>query len=203
MVEKIPFLVLCMLTLSLAFLLKKILTKSQTKNVPKGSLGYPIIGETFGFIKALKKDKGSDWIAERVSKYGPVFKTSIMGSPTVVIIGQQGNKFILSSSDDVISAKKPPTFQKILGKQSLVELTGSRYIFFNSYRCSLTCLFKHQGFFYLFILTSPTFNHNIKHVFKLGSTSATTHAIILLLQWGSLDLGNYNIVVVVSFFFCQ
>ncbi|XP_045823855.1 taxadiene 5-alpha hydroxylase-like [Trifolium pratense] len=123
MVKEIPFIVLCVLTLSLALLLKKFLSKSQTK----GSLGYPIIGETFGFIKALRKDKGSEWIEERVSKYGPVFKTSIMGSPTVVIIGQQGNKFVLSSSDDVISAKKPPTFQKILGKQSLFELTGSRH----------------------------------------------------------------------------
>jgi cytochrome P450 family 26 subfamily A len=132
MVEQIPFIVLCVLTLSLAFLLTKFLSKSQLKNVPKGSLGYPIIGETLSFLKAQRKDKGSDWIEERVSKYGSVFKTSLMGSPTVFIIGQQGNKFVLSTSDDIISAKKPPTLQKLLGKQSLIELTGLRYIFFNS-----------------------------------------------------------------------
>ncbi|KAK2386561.1 beta-amyrin 28-monooxygenase [Trifolium repens] len=127
MVEQIPFIVLCVLTLSLAFLLTKFLSKSQPKNVPKGSLGYPIIGETLSFLKAQRKDKGSDWIEERVSKYGSVFKTSLMGSPTVFIIGQQGNKFVLSTSDDIISAKKPPTLQKILGKQSLIELTGLRH----------------------------------------------------------------------------
>ncbi|KAK2440583.1 hypothetical protein P8452_19647 [Trifolium repens] len=127
MVEEIPFIVLCVLTLSLAFLLTKFLSKSQPKNVPKGSLGYPIIGETLSFLNAQRKDRGSDWIEERVSKYGSVFKTSLMGSPTVFIIGQQGNKFVLSTSDDIISAKKPPTLQKILGKQSLIELTGSRH----------------------------------------------------------------------------
>ncbi|XP_045819223.1 taxadiene 5-alpha hydroxylase-like [Trifolium pratense] len=127
MVEEIPFIVLFVLTLSLAFLLKNFLSKSQPKNVPKGSLGYPIIGETLSFLKAQKKDKGSNWIEERVSKYGSVFKTSLMGSPTVFIIGQQGNKFVLGTSDDIISAKKPPTLQKILGKQSLIELTGSRH----------------------------------------------------------------------------
>ncbi|WJX37108.1 hypothetical protein P8452_24911 [Trifolium repens] len=127
MVEQIPFIVLCVLTLSLAFLLTKFLSKSQLKNVPKGSLGYPIIGETLSFLKAQRKDKGSDWIEERVSKYGSVFKTSLMGSPTVFIIGQQGNKFVLSTSDDIISAKKPPTLQKLLGKQSLIELTGLRH----------------------------------------------------------------------------
>jgi len=129
MVEDIPFIAICVLTLSLVFLLKIFFSKSQTKNVPKGSLGYPIIGETLDFLKAQRQDKGSEWIEERVSKYGPVFKTSLLGSPTVFIIGQQGNKFILGSSDDVLSANKPPTIQKILGKQTLAELIGLRYIF--------------------------------------------------------------------------
>lgn len=127
-----PLILLCSLTLTLSFLLSKFLTKSQTKNVPKGSLGYPLIGETLSFLKAQRKDKGSEWLEERVSKYGSVFKTSLMGSPTVFIIGQPGNKFVLGSSDDVLSAKKPFTLQKILGKQSLVELSGPRYIIFNS-----------------------------------------------------------------------
>ena len=32
-----------------------------------------------------------------------------MGSPTVVIIGQAGNKFILRAEDDVFAAKQPVT----------------------------------------------------------------------------------------------
>ncbi|KAK7305534.1 hypothetical protein VNO77_43440 [Canavalia gladiata] len=127
MIEGIPFLVLLAFTLILAFLLSKFLSKSQTKNVPKGSLGYPIIGETLSFLKAQRQDKGSEWLEERISKYGHVFKTSLMGSPTVFVIGQAGNKFILASSDDVLSAKKPLTLLKIFGRQSLVELTGPRH----------------------------------------------------------------------------
>jgi len=133
MVMGISFFVLFSSTLSLAFLLSKWFSKGQTKNVPKGSLGYPIIGETLSFLKAQRQDKGgSDWLEERISKYGPVFKTSLMGSPTVFAIGQAGNKFILASPDDVLSAKKPLTIKKIFGRQSLVELTGHRYIIFNS-----------------------------------------------------------------------
>ncbi|XP_027337508.1 taxoid 14-beta-hydroxylase-like [Abrus precatorius] len=126
MIEAIPFFVLFAFTLILAFLLSKFLSKSQTKNVPKGSLGYPIIGETVSYLKAQRQDKGYDWLEERISKYGSVFKTSLMGSPTVFLIGQAGNKFILSSSDDVLSAKKPLTMKKIFGRQSLVELSGPR-----------------------------------------------------------------------------
>ncbi|PRQ34807.1 putative taxane 10-beta-hydroxylase [Rosa chinensis] len=50
-----------------------------------------------------------------------------MGSPTVIVIGQEGNKFILGAEDDVLAAKQPPTLLAIGGKQSIFELTGSWY----------------------------------------------------------------------------
>ena len=62
-----------------------------------------------GFLRAQTQDRGQDWIDERILKHGSVFKTSLMGSPTVVIIGQAGNKFILRAEDDVFAAKQPVT----------------------------------------------------------------------------------------------
>ncbi|GMY10431.1 taxadiene 5-alpha hydroxylase-like [Fagus crenata] len=50
-----------------------------------------------------------------------------MGSPTVVIIGKAGNKFILGAEDDVFAAKLPVTAEAILGKESILGLTGFRY----------------------------------------------------------------------------
>ncbi|PIA32449.1 hypothetical protein AQUCO_04500211v1, partial [Aquilegia coerulea] len=97
------------------------------KNVPKGSLGLPLIGETLSFIRAQNQDHGMEWIYERVSKYGPVFKTSLMGSPTVIITGQAGNKFVLSSDEEVLVAKQPATISAISGKHTIFELTGARY----------------------------------------------------------------------------
>lgn len=98
----------------------------RNKSLPQGSLGFPIVGETLSFLIAQRKEQGAKWVEERISKYGTVFKTSLMGSPTVVIIGQAGNKFILTTDDDVLAAKQPPTIQAIGGKNNLFELTGSR-----------------------------------------------------------------------------
>ena len=120
-----PFLFLIAFTLVSAFLLSKYLSKCQTKNLPRGSLGYPLIGETLSFLRAQKEDRG--WLEERILKHGSVFKTSLMGSPTVVIIGQAGNKFVLGVEEDVFAAKQPATMQGILRKQNILELTGSRY----------------------------------------------------------------------------
>ncbi|KAL4610920.1 hypothetical protein ACB092_08G087400 [Castanea dentata] len=122
-----PFLFLIAFTLVSAFLLSKYLSKCQTKNLPRGSLGYPLIGETLSFIRAQREDRGWDWLEERILKHGSVFKTSLMGSPTVVIIGQAGNKFVLGAEEDVFAPKQPATMQGILGKQNILELTGSRY----------------------------------------------------------------------------
>ena len=130
MVYGILFFVLFAFTLSLAFLLSQCLSKSQTKNVPKGSLGYPIIGETLSFLKAQRQDKGSVWLEERISKYGPIFKTSLMGFPTVFVIGQEGNKFVLGSPDDLLSSKKPLTL-------TLRKILGRRMPFCLGYTCDL------------------------------------------------------------------
>ncbi|KAM5582974.1 taxadiene 5-alpha hydroxylase-like [Rosa sericea] len=123
------FIAVIAVTLVVAFLLSKILSKGrrESKNLPGGSLGYPLIGETLSFLQAQKQDRGPQWLEERTAKHGPVFKTCLMGSPTVIVIGQAGNKFILGAEDDVLAAKQPPTLLAIGGKQSIFELTGSRY----------------------------------------------------------------------------
>ena len=128
------FLLLILITLVSSFFLLKLLKKGNgSKNLPKGSLGFPLIGETLSFLQAQMKDKGDDWVEKRVIKYGPVFKTSLMGSPAVIIVGQAGNKFILGSDEDVLAAKQPMTLTAIAGEYALSALTGSRlvgYFFF-------------------------------------------------------------------------
>ncbi|GLJ24653.1 hypothetical protein SUGI_0471360 [Cryptomeria japonica] len=62
-----------------------------------GSFGLLWIGETIGFLNALKVDECDKWFADKVAKDGPVFKTSLMGCPTVVLTGQAGNRFLLQN----------------------------------------------------------------------------------------------------------
>ncbi|KAH0979562.1 hypothetical protein GBA52_006739 [Prunus armeniaca] len=64
------------------------------KKLPPGSFGLPLIGESISFIRAQKEDKTGEWIQTRIRKYGPVFKTSLMGSKTVVLTGQAGDRLL-------------------------------------------------------------------------------------------------------------
>lgn len=114
-------------TVSILFLFKFLIKESHgSKNLPKGSLGLPVIGETIGFINALEKEQGAEWINKKVAKYGPIFKTSIACTPMVCIVGQAGNRFIHGSGNDVFSTNQPKTIRDLHGNNTIFELSGSR-----------------------------------------------------------------------------
>ncbi|XP_004308981.1 PREDICTED: taxane 13-alpha-hydroxylase-like [Fragaria vesca subsp. vesca] len=100
---------------------------SLGKKLPPGSFGLPLIGESISFIRAQKQDGSDEWIRSRIRKYGPVFKTSLMGSKTIVITGQAGNRFVFGGGDTGIGGNQVATVASILGKQSIFELSGSRH----------------------------------------------------------------------------
>nr|ATG29925.1 CYP728Q11 [Taxus chinensis] len=92
------------------------------KNFPPGSLGLPVIGQTLQFVRARKCNKSKEWIQEKVAKYGPVFKTSLLGCPTVVLTGQEGNKFLLQNDYNMVINKRPIRVSRVLGNKNLFEL---------------------------------------------------------------------------------
>ena len=96
------------------------------RNLPPGSLGLPVIGESFSFVKARQEDWANEWMQSRAAAYGPVFKTSLMGRPTVMLTNRLGNKFVLSAGDDVLSVGQPATVVRLAGRHNLFELTGAK-----------------------------------------------------------------------------
>lgn len=96
------------------------------KKLPPGSQGYPLVGESLGFLSAQKKDKTKEWIEKRLANYGPIFKTSLMGSPVIVLTGQAGNKFIFSAND-AIGSNQPVSVARIIGQHSIFEVQGKRH----------------------------------------------------------------------------
>ncbi|CAK9133701.1 unnamed protein product [Ilex paraguariensis] len=126
---KLPFLTIVVATI-IALLLgyyKSMAASLRSKKLPPGSLGFPFIGESLSFLKAQKEDTIVEWFASRITKNGPVFKTSLIGSNTVVITGQAGNRFVFSGADNGISSNQTSSAARILGKHSIFEVSGSRH----------------------------------------------------------------------------
>ncbi|ANM67671.1 cytochrome P450, family 702, subfamily A, polypeptide 6 [Arabidopsis thaliana] len=52
--------------------------------LPPGSMGYPIIGETFEFMKPHDAIQLPTFVKEKVLRHGPVFRTSLFGGKVII-----------------------------------------------------------------------------------------------------------------------
>ena len=90
---------------------------TMSKPLPPGSFGLPIVGETLSFLNY------PTFADKRQAKYGSIFKTKILGRPTVVMVGPEANRFILSSHMEYFSWREgwPANFHELLGRSLFVQ----------------------------------------------------------------------------------
>lgn len=90
---------------------------SESYPLPPGSFGLPFIGETISFLR------DPDFANKRQQKYGSVFKTNILGRPTVFLVGPEANRFLLSTHMHKFSWREgwPKTFKELLGNSLFVQ----------------------------------------------------------------------------------
>ncbi|XP_047090415.1 cytochrome P450 716B1-like [Lolium rigidum] len=92
-------------------------------NLPPGSLGLPVIGQSLGLLRAMLSNTNDQWIRDRIDRYGPVSKLSLFGTPTVLIAGPAANKFVFFSS--ALATQQPRSAKRILGGNSIFDLHGA------------------------------------------------------------------------------
>ncbi|XP_024992049.1 cytochrome P450 90A1-like [Cynara cardunculus var. scolymus] len=116
-------------TLSLStiiFFLLRTTTASRRKGrMPPGSIGLPLIGETFQLISAYKTENPEPFIDARVSKYGTVFTTHVFGERTIFSADAETNRFILQNEGRLFESSYPGSISNLVGKHSLLLMRGS------------------------------------------------------------------------------
>ncbi|KAK4409260.1 Beta-amyrin 28-monooxygenase [Sesamum angolense] len=111
----VPIFMILVLLLNLTIKIRRELTK-KSSNLPPGSYGWPILGETMEFLGAGLEGTPEKFIKERSEKYkSQVFKTSLMGEPMVVLCGAAGNKFLFSNENKLVTVWWPSSVRQLLG----------------------------------------------------------------------------------------
>ncbi|CAM0870157.1 unnamed protein product [Alopecurus aequalis] len=91
-------------------------------NLPPGSMGLPVIGQTFSLLRAMRGNLFDEWVRERIERYGPVSRLSVLCKPTVLLAGAEASKFVFFSS--ALRVRQVESFHRIIGDRSMQDLHG-------------------------------------------------------------------------------
>jgi retinoid hydroxylase len=85
--------------------------------LPPGSFGLPVVGETLQFLL------DPQFANKRQAKYGNVFKTHLLGRPTVVMVGPEASQCVLATHAEHFSWRQgwPGTFRELLGESLFLQ----------------------------------------------------------------------------------
>ncbi|WAR21445.1 CP26A-like protein [Mya arenaria] len=87
--------------------------------LPPGTMGYPVVGETIAFLK-----KGSQFYKEKMEQYGHVYKTHLLGRPTIRAMGADNVKKILMGENTLVTSHWPTSVRLLLGSGSISQSSG-------------------------------------------------------------------------------
>ncbi|EAZ04081.1 hypothetical protein OsI_26218 [Oryza sativa Indica Group] len=95
--------------------------KYSSYNLPPGSLGFPFVGQSISFLRALRSNTDHQWYQGRIGKYGPVSKMWLFGSPAVLMAGPAANRFIFSNKDLLFTGTRSIN---LLSGRNILMLSG-------------------------------------------------------------------------------
>ncbi|XP_072989802.1 cytochrome P450 724B1 isoform X1 [Typha latifolia] len=94
---------------------------------PRGSFGWPLVGETLGFLRPHPSNTLGGFLGSHCSRYGRVFKSHLFGTPTIVSCDQELNHFILQNEEKLFQCSYPRPIHGILGKSSMIVVVGETH----------------------------------------------------------------------------
>ncbi|XP_077247283.1 cytochrome P450 superfamily protein [Tasmannia lanceolata] len=103
----------------------KKMKKRERNGIPKGSLGWPLIGETLDFIACSYTSKPVSFMDKRRSLYGKVFKSHILGRPIIVSTDVEVNKAVLQNDGRTFIPYYPKSVSLLLGETSILKINGN------------------------------------------------------------------------------
>ncbi|XP_037543032.1 cytochrome P450 26B1, partial [Nematolebias whitei] len=87
--------------------------------LPNGSMGWPLVGETFHWLL-----QGSNFHISRRERHGNVFKTHLLGKPVIRVTGAENIRKILLGEHSLVCTQWPLSTRIILGPNTLVNSVG-------------------------------------------------------------------------------
>ncbi|KAK8943571.1 Cytochrome P450 90B1 [Platanthera guangdongensis] len=96
-------------------------------NLPPGCGGWPLIGETFAYLKPHPATTSGLFMEHHIKRYGKIYRSNLFGEPTIVSADVGLNRFILQNEGRLFECSYPKSIGGILGKWSMLVLVGEMH----------------------------------------------------------------------------
>ncbi|XP_022769705.1 cytochrome P450 87A3-like [Durio zibethinus] len=160
-------------------------TWSNPKNhgkLPTGSMGLPIIGETLDFFSSNSLFDIPPFFTKRMQRYGPVFRTNIVGKNIIASTDPEINYDIFQQENRSFLILYTESFMKILGRE---------------------CMLVHHGNFHKYLknlilrLVSP---ENLKATLLPGMDEATRKHLDSWASFGNIEVKEGSSKMIFEYF---
>ncbi|XP_050368740.1 abscisic acid 8'-hydroxylase 2 [Argentina anserina] len=91
------------------------------RRLPPGSMGWPIIGETF----ELYTKNPNSFFSVRKKRYGSIFKSHVLGCPCVMITSQEAVKMVLVTRAHLFKPTYPRSKERMIGPEAIFFHQGA------------------------------------------------------------------------------
>lgn len=105
-----------------------ILTRKKRPNskLPPGWSGWPLIGETFSFLRVSPTTSMGNFMELRISRFGKIFSSNLLGRQAIVSADPELNRFVLQNEMKLFENDWPQGLVKLLGDENNLGIqTGS------------------------------------------------------------------------------
>lgn len=89
--------------------------------LPPGSMGWPYVGET---LQLYSSKNPNVFFARKQNRYGPIFKTHILGCPCVMVSSPEAARFVLVTQAHLFKPTFPASKERMLGPQAIFFQQG-------------------------------------------------------------------------------
>ncbi|KAK7318716.1 hypothetical protein RJT34_03422 [Clitoria ternatea] len=113
-----------------------------TKKLPPGSFGLPLVGETYQFLFT----KIGHFLEERSKKYSSeIFKTNLLGEPTVILCGPAANKFVSMNDPKLIKVWYMKTQRRFFNIPDQIHATMPKQVSVSAAPVKILGFLKPEG----------------------------------------------------------
>lgn len=97
---------------------------SSPVNVPPGSKGIPIIGQTLRWYFSTSSSHPTSFVEDFARRFGNIFTCNLFGNSTVISVDPKFNRYILQNEGTLFKASNVKSIRDLVGKNSLIAVHG-------------------------------------------------------------------------------